>query len=396
MARAKPLGGGHSSRAFKMVFKGIRPRSAWPVISYRSGRNVLTAPSQIDPLLLPFLESAGDMEEVSLLTRLIHEHADPVIRQILSHKLQFYFSRNEMRSQNPDVEEIRSDIHLCLLKRLRELKGDPSARPVSNLRGYIAAIARNSCDGYLRRKYPGRRRLKDKVRYCLSSKSEFALWEDAEFGSVCGLAEWKSKGAAAFTHPGPRQADVTDDIYLRLRGIDPNRLDMRSLIMAVFEACGGPIELDHLTGLIAGLWGVEDGPAEPLDEYDGLLLPNVAGSYASPEAIVERHEILRKLWVEICQLSRAQRIALLLNLRSEHGVNIITLFPATGIATFEQIADALDLPNEQFEELWADLPMDDLSIAHYLGVTRQQVINLRRSARDRLLRRISAFQNRLR
>jgi hypothetical protein len=91
------------------------------------------------------------------------------------------------------------------------------------------------------------------------------------------------------------------------------------------------------------------------------------------------------------QLPRRQRAALLLNLRNPNGVNVITLFPATGVATVEQIAEALEMTCEEFEKLWGALPMDDLSIAEYLGATRQQVINLRKNAREKLMRRIQAF-----
>jgi hypothetical protein len=93
------------------------------------------------------------------------------------------------------------------------------------------------------------------------------------------------------------------------------------------------------------------------------------------------------LWGEIQLLPRAQRVALLCNLKSPQGVNVITLFPAARVATFEQLAEALEIPPREFEVLWGRLPLDDLSIAEYLKITRQQVINLRRSARDRLLRR---------
>ena len=95
---------------------------------------------------------------------------------------------------------------------------------------------------------------------------------------------------------------------------------------------------------------------------------------------------------EICQLPRRQRVALLLNLRNPQGINIITLLPVTSIATFEQIAQTLEIPAGEFETLWADLPLDDLSIATYLGATRQQVINLRKTARERLLRRMSELR----
>ena len=42
--------------------------------------------------------------------------------------------------------------------------------------------------------------------------------------------------------------------------------------------------------------------------------------------------------------------------------------------------------------LWNDLPLEDTAISGLLGVTRQQVINLRKVARERLVRRIKAFE----
>jgi hypothetical protein len=45
----------------------------------------------------------------------------------------------------------------------------------------------------------------------------------------------------------------------------------------------------------------------------------------------------------------------------------------------------------QFAELWPQLPLDDATIAGLLNLTRQQVINLRKSARERLARRLKGF-----
>lgn len=352
----------------------------------------MIAAAQIDPLLLPFLESRDEREEASLLVCLITEQADPVIRRILRYKLQCFATPGKPGLQNPDVEEIHSDIHLYLLKRLRQLKQEPSDKPVSNLRGYIATIARHSCDEYLRRKYPRRRQLKDKVRYCLTNNPEFALWEAADLGLTGGLAGWQHKRAAHFTYLNAQAKDESEELYTRLRPIDANGLPLPNLLRVIFAASGGPLELDYLTGLIARLWKIEDRAAESFDDYDNLPSGELGDSVTNADTIIEYHQILQQLWIEICQLSRPQRVALLLNLRSPQGINIITLFPATQVASFEQLAAALDIPAKGFEELWAALPMDDLRIAQYLGLTRQQVVNLRRSARDRLARRIKAFQ----
>jgi hypothetical protein len=62
------------------------------------------------------------------------------------------------------------------------------------------------------------------------------------------------------------------------------------------------------------------------------------------------------------------------------------LFPATGVASRSQIASVLEIPVGELERMWDGLPLDDLRIAARLGVTRQHVIDLRRSARMRLSR----------
>lgn len=91
------------------------------------------------------------------------------------------------------------------------------------------------------------------------------------------------------------------------------------------------------------------------------------------------------------QLPRNQRAALLLNLKETSGFGCITLFPVTGIATFRELADALEMSAESFAELWNELPLEDAKIAELLGLTRQQVINARKSGRERLTRRLKGF-----
>jgi hypothetical protein len=106
---------------------------------------------------------------------------------------------------------------------------------------------------------------------------------------------------------------------------------------------------------------------------------------------VEKRIFLERLWQELRELPRAQRVALLLNLREADGGGCLALFPATGVATLRQIADALELSAERFAELWPQLPLDDATIAGLLKLKRQQVINLRKSARERLARRLKGF-----
>src|SRR5262249_52538998 len=83
-----------------------------------------------------------------------------------------------------------------------------------------------------------------------------------------------------------------------------------------------------------------------------------------------------------------QRLALLLNLRDATGAGLLWLMPVAGIATIRQIARALEIPDAEFARLWRDMPLDDATIGARLGCSRQQVINLRMSARKRLANRM--------
>jgi hypothetical protein len=78
---------------------------------------------------------------------------------------------------------------------------------------------------------------------------------------------------------------------------------------------------------------------------------------------------------------------LLLNLRDPDGGSALHALPATGLVLMADIARLLELDDRELKTLWDQLPLDDLTIAARLGLTRQQVINLRKSARARLARR---------
>lgn len=368
--------------------------SAWGVAVFMDSSNKAQAASaDIDALLLPFLEATTDEEEELRLSQLLEQHINPVVRQILRYKLQWYFNPREGAYRNQDIEEAYNEIQLHLLKRLRDLKSHPVDKPVSHLRSYVATTARNACDEYLRRKFPQRRNLKDKIRYCLTSRPELALWEQDGHGWLAGLALWeRQRKPAQVSSSAQPKGELPELLSGKLQHVDVQRLELHELVTSIFQILGFPVELDQLTAIVAKLRGIEDNPMISFDAGSHPLSEQLASSEANPDTLVEYRQLLEKLWIEIQQLPRRQRVALLCNLKSQQGINVITLFPATRVATFQQIADVLEIPLEEFEGLWAKLPLDDLSLAEFLGVTRQQVINLRRSARDRLMRRMKAIE----
>ena len=76
-------------------------------------------------------------------------------------------------------------------------------------------------------------------------------------------------------------------------------------------------------------------------------------------------------------------------MRDTDGGNALAYFVLLSVADIDELAGSIGITVERLAAMWPELPLDDLTIAGMLGIRRQQVINLRRSARDRLLRRMA-------
>ena len=150
------------------------------------------------------------------------------------------------------------------------------------------------------------------------------------------------------------------------------------LVETILHEYGSPMPFDDLVDRVARHWGICDWPEAAGSDR--------AHETASVETKLMQRDGLRLLWREISRLPLAQRISLLLNMREEGGGAALTLLPLTGVATVGEIAAMLEMPEAELAEMWHGLPVDDLRIAARLSLNRQQVISLRRSARERLKR----------
>jgi hypothetical protein len=75
-----------------------------------------------------------------------------------------------------------------------------------------------------------------------------------------------------------------------------------------------------------------------------------------------------------------------MNLRAADNMPALSLLPLTGVQN-QQISEILEIAPLEFARLWNLLPRRS-GRRRPVRVTRQQVINLRKSARERLIRRI--------
>jgi hypothetical protein len=337
--------------------------------------------------------------EVQQTDALVQE-VEPVVRGIIRRKLRITLDPADGRRENQNGLELFGDVWVKLLQEVR-------TDSIRNVRSYAAVITYHACSEYFRDKYPARSSLKNRVHYFLTHHPEYAVWESDTGDPVGGFARWQKEKI----EPAPSE---------KLSGLAPGALakpvermeprDWDALFDSVFQTLGAPAALDELVNAIAPLVGsVDQLEAETKQEEDGGrdVIINTPGSDPLPDEKLWIRLQLQRLWIEILQLLPRQRMAYLLNPTEGE----IAVFPANGIASivdigrsiaisgeqFALLSKELALPggsthDEKFAMLWNKLPLNDKLIGKLLAATPQQVINLRKVARERLGRQMKNFR----
>jgi DNA-directed RNA polymerase specialized sigma24 family protein len=340
----------------------------------------------VDPALREYLRAPEDAADEAL-GALLSGDADRTIRGIVARTLG---GPRPGRNELIEAEDVRSDVRLQLVARLRALRSGRQPDPIANFAAYVASVTYRTCYTHLRRAYPERARLKNRVRYALAGDPDVTL-EPAPGGVWrCLLTSWVS------TPPAPDLPAMQ-----RFRQ-DPARfgadllpdpagagLGVPDTVKILLGQLGQAIEFDLLVDAVAGMLGVADQPMLRVAEDADSAADRLADPRASAATSMAQRQYVARLWNEIRELPPNQRAAVLLNLRDDDGQSALPILPLIGIATIRQIAEALGMAAAELAAIWRDLPIEDARIAARLGLTRQQVINLRKSARDRLGRRMA-------
>ena len=325
------------------------------------------SPVKIDVLLEPLLAEASDEQADELLSQLITVHAEPVIKGVIRFKLRFNSYRETQRAEADDIHQ---EVVLQLVAQLQRFRKLPSGHPITDVRGMAAVIAHRTCARWMRRQFPERHALKNRLHYLLTRQRGFALWQDENGKLVAGFAVWQQQKQ--------NRSDV-DNLPAIFEPKMRKAQELADTVATIFNYLSGPIEFDELVSGVAAIQGISDQPIESLTDDEDAVHSNRRRRNPIQRGASRNSMFLQRLWEELQQLPVNQRAALLLNLKDASGFSCITLFPATGIATVRQLAAALEISAEDFAELWNDLPIEDARIAELLGLTRQQVINARKS-----------------
>jgi hypothetical protein len=335
-----------------------------------------------DALLLPFLQASDPSVAESLLADLIQKHADPIIARILKSKLRVSLNGSQGNQQNQDALEIASDLRATLIGDLRAAQQHPVRKSIKSFPDYVAIKTYSACADYFREKNPHRWRLKNLLRYQLKQNPRFALWKAENNCWYAGLNEWVGTIAAGNTMP------PSNSILETFSKKHPEEIEPAQLLAAIFEHVAHPVEFERVVTLAAEVWNITDLPLESVDDAHREPEIRSLNPTVGVDLMFEQRLYLERLWAEVGQLPVLQRAALLLNLRDAQGGSAIFFIPHLSIASQKQIAAMLELPDKDFSALWSELPLDDARVALMFGITRQQVINLRKTARERLARRM--------
>jgi DNA-directed RNA polymerase specialized sigma24 family protein len=343
----------------------------------------------IDASLLSFLDAADDAEAQLLMGELVLRQGKPIVKRVLYRLYAKEFGRGAYLRE---IDDICGDVLVLLVKRLRDLKTNPEAGLINNFCGYITAVTYNVCYDHLRQKHSERWRLKNKMRYLLTHREGLTLWPGEDGGWLCGFAAWRERRwrkSAVYGEQLLRSVTASFGAA-RLSNSDVRGLPPAELLSHIFRVAEGPLEFEDLVGLVAELWDDVEYTEQIEADLPGPITPfdQIPDPQPGVETVFEDGVRLKQIWKEICQLPLPQRAALLLSIRDSQGRSVLTLFQITNTASMRQLAEALSMTAESFAQMWNDLPLGDATIAEYLGSTRQQVVNLRLSARKRLARRM--------
>lgn len=334
----------------------------------------------LDPVLRPYFDVPDERAAETNLGDLMRDEALPIIRRIVRVRFRTFGPAGDAREAS-DADDICNDIALQVLRKLRRAREIGEHEPIASFRGYVATAAYRGCDAYLRERHPERYRLRGRVQYLLSHSEHFFIRRNDHDHWIAGLAEWSDQPGRDAT-PRLSELHARSAEWVSGTGDPLGAARLAASLRAVFRFCGGPVRLEPLISLLLSITEQQQEQAS-----EELADPGV-----DIGETLDQQSYLRRLWSEIVLLPRPQRVALLFNLRNPNGEELVSLFPLIGIATIAQIADAVEMPHDEFARIWNDLPWEDLRIADFLRLTRQQVINLRKSARERLTRRMRVSQ----
>lgn len=296
---------------------------------------------------------------------------------------------SEKGDAQDDIEDLCGETIVRFVDALR--RSQVNGHPISDGIAYAKTIAYNVFNDYMRDRKPVWYRLKRRMFYLLDEKrshNTFARWQiyDDWLG---GFVRWRGQPFRETDRYRIFTADRTLFCQNALFNRDPAQVALPELLSHLFGWLDTPLEVDALTTHVAALQRISDPTTVSVEgfseenEHEEVLPPSSDDVESRALTAISDEQFRAQLWREICDLPPRQRAALLLGMERD---DLLLLTQAT------QVAETLNVPLAEFIAVWRSLPLTDKAIAERLQLTTLKVSNLRKCARERLVRRMKMSQ----
>lgn len=339
-------------------------------------------PEKNDPLIDRCLLINEGSSRKSCLDHLIESIVHPLAKSIVSRRMGYGSHHKD------DAEDVEMTAVAKVAKKLVELSSLPEGKPIKDLKSYTAVVAHSTFSGYLRERHPRRALLYVQVKSAIDRQNGLARWPSKNGVETAGFEAWRGEQAAQYSRVNRLLESPENSIDEALSPESAKDLGLSTTIAKVLNWIGGPLELDVLVTALEAVI-----PAQGLvTRSDESEIENHPDRQKDPTDLHDLRTRLLAAWEEIQQLPPLQRKALILNAASPNGDCTVFLYKLLGV-TSSQLCECLEISESELLELEERLPMQDGEIASMLGIRVDQVIGLRRAARERLARRLKNREN---
>jgi hypothetical protein len=201
-----------------------------------------------DPGLRVFLEASRDDEALRALDDLLNGEAGTMVRDTVTRQL----ARSRWMANH--IDDVLEEVRAKLSQQLWSLRSG-AGEPIEDFRAYCAVASERTCYAFLRRQFPERTRLRNRLRYAATRHPSMALETDSH-----GVWRCRSTGIRLAAEPGSTRALIDAPVkYAADHGID-REAPFPALVATLLDGCDEPIEFDRLVDAVATLLGVPDAP----------------------------------------------------------------------------------------------------------------------------------------
>jgi hypothetical protein len=241
-----------------------------------------------DELIRRFLAAGDEDRAGALLARLLDEHADRAIKNVVRRKLRVDLDRlwrldegaattraaTPMKGRAPgkirqerDAEDLYAHSVASLVAHLWDRKDAPNVEPIPDFGAYVHEIGVNAYRRLLRQQFPAYPCLRRKLLGLARGQpaSPFALWPGGSPGEqIFGFRVWEGRPPRLtggywrwVRYPGELQNAV-------LLGDDPGALPFPRLVARILDWVGAPMDVDDLVKGLADLPVLRGAPMKGL------------------------------------------------------------------------------------------------------------------------------------